>query len=183
MAYFANQKILPAAKNIKQFEIMLRSHYEYIVLLDTHIGQLGSLIALANSHKKKVLLHADLIQGLRSDEYAAQFLCQTIKPAGLISTRTSVVKEAKKKSLIAIQRLFLLDSHALETSYRLLETFHPDFIEVLPGIMPHVIKEVAEKTNIPLLAGGLIRTREDVQMALDAGAIAVTTSDKQIWDR
>jgi glycerol uptake operon antiterminator len=182
MTYFADQKILPAAKNIKQFEKMLRSDYEYVVLLDTHIGQLGSLVSLAKSHKKKVILHADLVQGLRSDEYAAQFLCQTIKPAGLISTRTSVVKEAKKKSLIAIQRLFLLDSHALETSYRLLESFHPDFIEVLPGIMPHVIKEVAEKTKIPLLAGGLIRNKAEVQMALNAGAIAVTTSDNRIWD-
>ncbi len=182
MSHFANQKILPAAKNVKQLEKMLLSNYEYVVLLDTHIGQLQSLVSLATKHKKKVLLHADMIQGLRSDEHAAQFLCQTIKPAGLISTRTPVVKEAKKKSLIAIQRLFLLDSHALETSYRLLDTFKPDYIEVLPGIMPHVIHEVAIKTNIPLLAGGLIRTREEVKLALDAGAIAVTTSDPDIWD-
>ncbi|MCH5583808.1 glycerol-3-phosphate responsive antiterminator [Shimazuella sp. AN120528] len=182
MTHFANQKILPAAKSIKQFEKMLRSHYKYIVLLDTHIGQLESLISLANRHQKKVLLHADLIQGLRSDEYAAQFLCQTIKPAGLISTRTPVVKEAKKKSLIAIQRLFLLDSHALETSYRLLDSFQPDYIEVLPGIMPHVIQEVASRTKIPLLAGGLIRTHQEVQLALNSGAVAVTSSDREIWD-
>lgn len=183
MNHFAKQKILPAAKNIKQFEKMLRSNYEYVVLLDTHIGQLESLISLASRHRKKVLLHADLIQGLRSDEHAAQFLCQTIKPAGLISTRTPVVKEAKKKSLIAIQRLFLLDSHALETSYRLLDNFRPDYIEVLPGIMPHVIQEVASKTKTPLLAGGLIRTDQEVKMALNAGAVAVTTSDQKIWDK
>lgn len=179
--HFQNQKILPAAAKIKDFEKLMISNYEYIILLDSHISQLQSLIQLANRHGKKVLLHVDLIQGLRSDEYAAEFLCQTIKPAGLISTRTSVVAVAKKKSLIAIQRIFLLDQHALNTSYRLLQTFKPDYIEVLPGVIPHIIQEVAEKTQVPVLAGGLIRTKEEVRQALDAGAVAVTTSSEKIW--
>ncbi len=183
MNHFSKQQILPAAKNMKQFEQMLQSKYEYIVLLDTHIAQLESLMKLAKQHNKKVLLHADLVQGLRSDEYAAQFLCQKIRPAGLISTRTPVVKEAKKKSLIAIQRIFLLDSHALETSYRLLSSVQPDYVEVLPGIIPHVIHEVVNQTKVPILAGGLIRTMEDVKSALDAGAIAVTTSKDTIWKK
>jgi glycerol uptake operon antiterminator len=106
MNHFAKQKILPAAKTIKQFEKMLLSDYKYVVLLDTHIGQLESLISLATRYQKKVLLHADLIQGLRSDEYAAQFLCQTIKPAGLISTRTPVVKEAKKNPSLRFNGYF-----------------------------------------------------------------------------
>lgn len=181
MKHFAGQDLLPAAKNIKQFETLLTTPYKYIVLLDSHIGQLQSLIALANKHEKKVLLHADLVHGLKGDEYAAQFLCQTIRPAGLISTRLPVMKEAKKKGLIAIQRLFLLDSQALKTSYRLLDTQRPDYIEVLPGIMPAIIKEIVAKTNIPTLAGGLIRTNQDVRQALAAGAVAVTTSEPKIW--
>jgi glycerol uptake operon antiterminator len=180
MKHFAGQRILPAAKNIKQFESLLSSPYKYIVLLDSHIGQLQSLIALANKQQKKVLLHADLVQGLKGDEYAAQFLCQSIRPAGLISTRLPVIKEAKKKGLIAIQRLFLLDSQALKTSYRLLDTNRPDYIEVLPGIIPTIIKEIVTNTNIPTLAGGLIRTKEDVRQALAAGAVAVTTSEPKI---
>ncbi|MBA4496539.1 glycerol-3-phosphate responsive antiterminator [Paenactinomyces guangxiensis] len=179
--HFNGQKVLPAAKSIKDFEKLMKTRFEYIVLLDSHVAQLKSLINLANRHHKKVLLHVDLIQGLRSDEYAAEFLCQSIKPAGLISTRTPVVSIAKKKSLIAIQRIFLLDTHALSTSYRLLKTFKPDYIEVLPGIMPHIIKEVAENTGIPILAGGLIRTIEEVNESIGAGAVAATTSSERIW--
>jgi glycerol uptake operon antiterminator len=179
--HFNGQKILPAAKSIKDFEKLMKTKFEYIILLDSHVAQLQALMNLANRHRKKVLLHVDLIQGLRSDEYAAEFLCQTVKPAGLISTRTPVVSVAKKKSLIAIQRIFLLDTHALETSYRLLKSFKPDYIEVLPGIIPHIIKEVSENTGVPILAGGLIRSMKEVDEAIDAGAVAATTSSENIW--
>jgi glycerol uptake operon antiterminator len=179
--YFQNQKILPAAKRIKDFETLMDTAYTYIILLNCHVAQLRALIQLANKHSKKVLLHVDLIQGLRNDEHAAEFLCQQIKPAGLISTRAQVVQVAKKRSFIGIQRIFLLDTHALETSYRLLETCRPDFIEVLPGIIPHMIQEVHQHTGIPVLAGGLIRTHEEVENAISAGAVAVTTSNRSLW--
>lgn len=178
---FDGQKILPAVRDLKEIEKVIESDYTYIVLLNSHVGQLKSLVQLAKNHEKKMLLHADLIQGLRNDEYAAQFLCQDIRPAGLISTRKNVVLTAKKYKLISVQRLFLLDSIALESSYKLLETTKPDFIEVLPGVMPHIIKEVYEKTGIPIIAGGLIREKREVEEALEAGATAVTTSRNELW--
>lgn len=178
---FHHQKILPAVRKIKDLEQLLKSSFEYVVLLDSHIGQLKSLVDLAKSHNKKILLHADLIGGLKNDEHAAEFLCQNIKPAGLISTRANVILKAKQNNVLAIQRLFLLDSSALEMSYSLLERTKPDFIEVLPGIMPDMIKEVHEKASIAILAGGLIRSIKDVENALTAGASAVTTSRKELW--
>ncbi len=180
--HFEGQRIFPAARSIKEFEALLKSEFEVIILLNSHIGQLKTLIQLAKKAGKKVFMHADLVQGLKHDEYAAQFLCQDIRPAGIISTRKNVVLTAKKHKIIAIQRLFLLDSIALESSYKLLETTQPDYIEVLPGVMPHIIQEVYEKTGIPIIAGGLIREKEEVKRALEAGAVGVTTSRKDLWD-
>lgn len=178
---FHGQLILPAARRIKDLEKLLNASFEYMVLLDSHVGELKSLVDLANSHGKKLLLHADLIEGLKNDEAAAEFLCQSIKPAGLISTRSSVILKAKQNKMLAIQRLFLLDSNALEKSYTLLERTQPDYIEVLPGIMPEMIKEVHQKAGIPIFAGGLIRSVHDVELALAAGATAVTTSNMELW--
>jgi glycerol uptake operon antiterminator len=177
-----NQKILPAIKHMKEFENLMDSPYEFIVLLDSHIAQLKGIVHFAKQYNKKILIHADLVHGLASDEYGAEFLCQEIKPAGILSTRTGVILTAKKKGLIAIQRLFLLDSHALEKHYSILEKNKPDYIEVLPGVMPHIIKEVYQKTNIPIFAGGFIRTIEDVENAIAAGAKAITTTRKEIWE-
>ncbi len=178
---FNGQVILPAARHMKDFEKILESPYEFGVFLDTHIGQLRSIFDLARRHGKKMLLHADLVQGLKNDEYATEYLCQEIKPFGLISTRSNVILRAKQKGVLAIQRIFLLDTNALEKSYALLAKTQPDFIEVLPGAMPKIISEVFEQTNIPILAGGLIRTVDDVNQALRAGATAITTSNRELW--
>lgn len=89
--------------------------------------------------------------------------------------------QGKTKKVLAIQRIFLLDSHALEKSYQLIEKTEPDCIEVIPGAMPHIIREVKERTGKPIYAGGLIRTVDDVERALEAGAVSVTTSNKDLW--
>ncbi|MBU7595359.1 glycerol-3-phosphate responsive antiterminator [Metabacillus halosaccharovorans] len=176
------QKILPAFSSIKQFERFLVSDYEIGVFLETHISQLANLHKLAEQHHKKIIYHVDLIHGLKSDDFAAEYLCQEYRPYGLISTKSNVILKAKQKGVIAIQRMFLIDSHALERSYRLVEKTKPDYIEVLPGAMPWMIKEVKERTQTKILAGGLIRTIEEVEKALEAGADAITTSKKELWN-
>jgi glycerol uptake operon antiterminator len=74
-----------------------------------------------------------------------------------------------------------LDSTALKKSYELMKKVKPDYIELLPGIVPTLIQEVKAETGIPVLAGGLIRTAEEVHNALEAGASAVTTSNRELW--
>jgi len=179
---FNGQVILPAARDLKDFEKLLESPYEYGVILEMHIAQLKSVYELARKRNKKMFLHVDLVQGMKNDEYATEYLCQEIRPAGLISTRSSVILKAKQKGVIAIQRMFLLDTNALEKSYALLKKTKPDFIEVLPGAMPKMIAEVYGETQIPILAGGLIRSVEDVQRAIAAGATAITTSNRTLWE-
>ncbi|MFC4811360.1 glycerol-3-phosphate responsive antiterminator [Paenibacillus sp. GCM10023250] len=175
-------RVLPAVRKLKEVEALLSAPYPGFVLLGGHVGQMKPIADLARAHGKGVLLHADLIDGLRNDEYAAEFLCQNVRPAGLISTRAGVIQRTKQNGLIAIQRLFLLDSDALERSYALVEKTRPDYVEVLPGIMPEIIAEVKARTGVPVIAGGLIRTEAHVRQALEAGAAAVTTSRRELWE-
>lgn len=176
------QGVIPAARSLKDFEWLMSSDFEYVILLDVHIAQLVYIRRLARDHGKRLVLHADLVQGLRHDEAAAQFLCQVIKPAGVISTHSNVIATAKKHNLISIQRIFLLDSHSLDTSMHIMKSSDPDFIEVLPGMMPQLIREIAEQSRRPILAGGFIRSMEDVDLIRSSGAAAVTTSSRAIWN-
>lgn len=180
--HFANQTILPAVRNMKDFEALMTGDLTYLILLETHLAQLPSLIQLAKKHGKNVILHADLIQGLKHDEAATQFLCQVIRPAGIISTHATVISTAKRNQMLAIQRVFLIDSHSLKTSYRVLSHSKPDYLEVLPGVLPDIISEVRTGTNTPVLAGGFIRTRAEIDSILQAGATAITTSHRDLWD-
>lgn len=173
--------VIPAVRNLKDFEKALQTKCEWIVLLEIRLGQLKSVVDHAKRANKKVLLHIDLVHGLRVDEYGIEFLVNEIKVDGIVSTRSSVMELAKRRGVLVIQRMFLLDSLSLKTEVRFGQRNLPDYIEVLPGKLPDEIKEISEQTNVPIIAGGLINSQEDVDNALAAGAIAVSTSRKELW--
>jgi glycerol uptake operon antiterminator len=180
-AHFSGQRVLPAIRKIRDVDDLVASELHYVVFLDLHLGQVQALAKLMRQRGKKILLHADLIQGLKNDQYAAEFLCQQIRPDGLISTRADVLKTAKQHEVLAIQRLFLLDTIALETSFQLARKVEPDYIEVLPGVIPQYVDIVKQETGIPVIAGGLMKSAADMERALGAGAEAITTSRKELW--
>lgn len=166
---------------MKDFDTLLSSPYEQLILLHTHLAQVKSIVQTAQKRGKKIWIHADMIDGLRNDENGTQFLCQDVKPNGIVSTKRQVIVEAKKKGILSIQRLFLLDAQALEHGLSLVEQTKPDYIELLPGIVPSMIEEISKKTNTPIIASGLVREKEEIETAIRAGAIAVSTSHKKLW--
>jgi glycerol uptake operon antiterminator len=174
--------VLPAVRKMKDFEDALQARQDTIVLLETRISQLHNLVSYAKRAKKKVLLHVDLVQGLKTDEYALEYLAREVKPDGILSTRSKVISHAKKYDLLAIQRIFLLDSIALDHSISLTNKSRPDCVELLPGLIPSMITHVQEKTGLPVIAGGLVKNADDIKMAREAGAVAVSTSDKRLWN-
>ncbi|GIO27942.1 glycerol-3-phosphate responsive antiterminator [Ornithinibacillus bavariensis] len=173
--------VLPAVRSMKEFEKVLKSPHENIIYLETRLSQLKNIANYTRKMGKKIIMHVDLIQGIKVDEYGLEYIINDVKVDGIISTRTNVISIAKKYKITVIQRLFALDSHALEHNLRLINNIQPDYIEVLPGVVPGILKEINDETGIPLIAGGLIRTEEDIQNALNGGAIAVTTSNEKLW--
>ncbi|WP_036065020.1 glycerol-3-phosphate responsive antiterminator [Listeria grandensis] len=173
--------MIPAAHNHRDVEKILKLDAEYMVMLETQVGQLKSLVQLAASGGKKVILHADLIHGLKNDEYAVDFLCQDVRPAGIISTRGNVILKAKQHKVLAIQRLFMLDSSAFTKGTALVQKVQPDYIELLPGILPTMVEKMTELLHIPVIAGGLITTQIQIDEILAANATAITTSQKSLW--
>src|SRR5699024_12745621 len=123
----------------------------------------------------------NVIQVRSTKNQAVKCLCHTVNAYGLIYTRTKTIASAKQAGLLTIQRLFLLDSLALHSVYKLLRSSQPDYIEVLPGGMPQIIPEIKKETGIPVIAGGLVRTEKDMKEALAFGSEAVTTSNKELW--
>ena len=174
--------VIPAIRKARDFDKALETTHDSIVFLETRLSQLKSLVDYTRRANKQVLIHFDLIQGLRADEYGMEFLIREIKPDGILSTRGNIITLAKKHKLLAIQRMFLLDSLAVEQNVKLIERSRPDCIEVLPGILPGMIEKIHKKTSLPIIAGGLITMASEVNDARDAGAVAITTSKKDLWD-
>ncbi|MDC3416642.1 glycerol-3-phosphate responsive antiterminator [Aquibacillus salsiterrae] len=174
--------ILPAIRNMKDFEKAIEGNHNHVIFLETRLSQIGNLVKYSKQKNKIVFVHADLIQGLKADEFGMEYLVNDLKVDGILSTRGSVISSAKKHKVIAIQRLFALDSTAINHNIKLINNLKPDYIEVLPGIVPSIISEIYDKTGLPIIAGGLIRTTQDVRNALAGGAQAITTSRSDLWN-
>lgn len=173
--------VIAAIGSFKELEKALSAPVDKIFILDADLLELKSMLALCRKKKKEAYIHIDLIRGLSDDEAAVHFLAREVKPAGVISTRLSSLKTARKLNLQTIQRFFILDSRSLNKMMDSIEKFQPDYIELLPGLMPQIIEEIVLKTKIPIIAGGLIRNEADMKGCLDAGAAAISTSEERVW--
>ena len=174
--------IIAAVKNMDDVENCWR--IEEIKVVFILFGDICSLEEIINKIKKAgktAVVHVDLINGLSSKEIAVEYIKKNTAADGIISTKISLIKKAKEEGLYTVLRYFLLDSMAVENIRQQQNQVRPDFIEVLPGVMPKVIGKLYSFVKVPIIAGGLIVDKEDVMGALDAGAMAVSTTNHQVW--
>ncbi|UXR77476.1 MULTISPECIES: glycerol-3-phosphate responsive antiterminator [unclassified Staphylococcus] len=173
--------ILPAIRSMKDLEKLVKTDYQTCVLLDTHIGHLQGVMQFMHQHQLQPYIHIDLIKGMSHDEFACEYIIQTYRPKGIVSTKMKVIKKAKALGVVTIFRVFIIDSHALERSIELIQRLEPDYVEVLPGIADKVIQQIQQETGAQVIAGGLINTEDEVMRAVKHGATHVTTRDRNLW--
>ncbi len=183
LKYLANGPVIPAARSMEDFKIALTHTVSpSVVLLFGDINILPTLISQAEEHKKRIILHLDLFDGIGKDKAGIKFLAR-LGIHAIITTKSHLCRFARDEGMIVVQRLFLMDSDSLRTGLNLVRNFKPDAIEILPGSVPaSAIEELIRVTGLPILAGGLIRTKEDVDHAIERGISAVSTSRQNLWD-
>ncbi len=82
---------------------------------------------------------------------------------------------------MTVQRFFIIDSHSTDTTIETAKNTKPDMIEIMPGIATKVISKLKETITVPIIAGGLIETKAEVETAVKCGATAVSTSNVKLW--
>lgn len=173
--------IIAAIKDRRQLERAIESPCEIIFVLKSDIFNIRSIVDQVKAADKGVYLHVDLIDGLSKDSLALKYIHENIKPDGIITTKTNLVKVSKGLDMFVIQRFFILDHLSLDTGIHSIETIKPNAVEILPGVMPKIAKTFVNKTRVPVITGGLIMDKEDVMNSLKAGAQGISTSKEEIW--
>ena len=152
-----------------------------IFILFGDVCNITDIVDLIKENKKIAMIHIDLIGGLSSKDIAVDFIKKNTKTDGIITTKPNLVKRAKELSLYTVLRFFLIDSMALENVFKYQNNVKPDVIEVLPGVMPKIIKKISKQLKCPLIAGGLITDKEDIIEVLSAGAVCVSSTNQNTW--
>ena len=174
--------IIAAVKTDAELIRALESECQVIFLLYGNVVNVDALVQRVREKGKICIVHIDLVDGLSSREIAVDGLVKLCHPDGIISTKPFMIRRARQLGLLTIQRVFLLDSMSLENILSQMDLQNPDFIEVLPGVIPGALREITAAAEIPVIAGGLIRSKPEVIQALQAGAVAVSTSCARVWE-
>ena len=177
-----NQKVIPAISSHKKLKDFLDSDLVYGILLNFQLAQLEDLIKQMKERHKKVLIHSELIKGLASDEFGAIYLIQVLNVDGIISSKPKVIEVCKKRGVIGIYRFFIKDKISLEQSLEIGRRLRPEYVEILPAACYELIDEIKRAVNANVLMGGMIRSKNEILRCFEHGAIAVTTSDSELWE-
>jgi glycerol uptake operon antiterminator len=173
--------IIAAIKDEKDLDEAIASQVSTIFLLHADIFNIKNLVDRVKDAGKSVMIHIDFLEGIGKDNRAVDYICDIIKPHGIISTRNNHIRYSIEKGMFTIQRVFLIDSMSYDNSVKTAQTIKPDMIEVMPGLMPNILKRISGQLPMPIIAGGLIETKEDIIDVLNSGALAASTGKKDLW--
>lgn len=175
--------IIAAVKDAENLDAALESDSKIIFFLSGSIFNLKQIVQKAKNKNKMIFIHVDLLDGFSKDATALKYICEEICPDGIISTKNNILKTAKAMGFLTVQRVFIIDSLSIETAVKSSHMINPDAIEILPGIMPKITKKISETSAVPLIVGGLIRENNEVEEAINSGALGVSTTSQIIWGR
>ncbi|MGN0522519.1 MAG: glycerol-3-phosphate responsive antiterminator [Eubacterium sp.] len=173
--------IVAAIKNDEQLKKCIESDCKIIFVLYGSINTIADIVSRLKEAGKTVFVHIDLLDGLSPREATVEFIAKQVRPCGIISTKLPLIKCARSYGLVTIMRVFIIDSIAMQNIEKTYSEEAIDFIEILPGLMPKIIKKIKSKTKKPVIAGGLISEKSDIVTALGAGAIAISSTNSDVW--
>lgn len=173
--------IIATVHDLDKLDNALDSKCEIIFLLTGNIFNLKEISNRVHLKNKGLYIDVDSIDGFSKDTWGLEYIIKNICPDGILTSKQNLVKLSKDMGVFTIQRLFVSDSYSLNKILNSLKVDRPHAVEVLPGIMPNIMKNIIDSTKISLIASGLIRDKKDIDLSFKAGAIAIATSKEEMW--
>lgn len=173
--------VIASVKDASALDEVLASDRGVVFVLYGSVLDVEDIVARAKDAGKTVLVDVDLLDGFAARDVVVTWIAEHTRADGVLSTKSNLVRAAKHAGLVAVQRFFLVDSFSYHQLPRVVEQAGPDAIEILPGCMPRVITWLRDDTAVPVIAGGLVCDKADVMAALGAGAVAVASSNRDVW--
>jgi len=174
--------VIAAIRNVEDLQMNELNGSAVLFVIGGSIFDLPALVHRAERLRKMVFVDIDLIKGVGKDSQGIRYLAREGRVHGVITTKSNLIRSARKEGLVSVQRIFVLDSDSLSGGLNVIGKSAPDAVEVLPGlILPKIMDRIRVKTTIPVIAGGLITERKEIQEIVSSGAIGVSTSSAHLW--
>ncbi|MCR4778897.1 MAG: glycerol-3-phosphate responsive antiterminator [Lachnospiraceae bacterium] len=174
--------VIMAVKDDAGLKKCLTMEGNVVFILYGDICNISEKVETIKAAGKKAFVHIDLVTGLESNkDVSVDFIKKFTGADGIITTKVPLIKRAKELGMNTVLRFFALDSMANENIRKQTKAAEPDVIEVLPALLPRALHEIVIHSPVPVITGGLVSDKRDIEKLLKAGATCVSTTHSSLW--
>lgn len=174
--------IIPEIKNEEWLRDLTKSDCGIAYIIYGDICSIADIVEQVKAAGKLAIVHIDLIVGFSTREICVDFIKKYTAADGIISMKPAMIRRANDLGLLTIQRFYMIDGFTYANIEKYVKNCNPDIVEFMPAGLAKVMKYLVETIDKPVVATGLTQDSDDVMGALKAGAIAVATSNRDLWD-
>ena len=178
----AKHPIIAAVHSFEDAAVAAESPCAVVFLLGGKLFDVKEMVSRLQQKGKIVFVHLDLAEGIARDANGVQILAEIVRPDGVITTKNNLVRTIREYGMLAALRCFIMDGQSYQKAIQVSGNVSPDFVELMPGILPPgLIESFCRETGAAVVAGGLVRSAVDANQVFSAGARGISTSDRSLW--
>ena len=181
MEILEENPVIPGLIKDEDIQTVLDNDAKIVFVLYGDIVHIGDIVRVLKDGGKIVFVNIDMVDGFAGRTSVVKFIKKNTDADGVISTKASLLRAAKEEGLYTIHRFFILDSIAYHSIGKQLEISRPDIINIVPG-WPMIVEWAVQEHHRPVIAAGLICDKQLVIENLKAGAIAICSTNHEVWN-
>ena len=113
-----DEPVIAAVKTDESLTAALASPCSAVFLLASTLLTVDGLVHRIHDAGKLAVVHIDLVDGLSSREIAVDSLNALCHPDGIISTRPTLIRRARHRGLLTVQRAYISSFHVYVSAVR-----------------------------------------------------------------
>lgn len=181
MELFEDNPVVPGVICDEDVELVLKNEAKIVFTLYGEIADIGNIVKRLKDGGKTVYVNIDMVDGFAGRNSVIKFMKQNTAADGIISSKASMLRYAKEQGFYTVHRFFILDSSSYRSIGKQLEISKADFINVVPG-WTKVVEWAVEEHKKPVISAGLVCDKKIVIDNLNAGAIAICSTNHDVWE-
>ena len=178
---FEDNPVIPGVISDADVELVLKNEAKIVFTLYGDIADIANIIKRLKDGGKTVFVNIDMVDGFSGRNAVLKFMRQNTLADGVISAKASMLRYAKELGFYTVHRFFILDSSAYRSIGKQMEISKADFINVVPG-WTKVVEWTVEEHKKPVISAGLVCDKKIVIDNLNAGAIAICSTNHNVWE-
>ncbi len=176
---FSENVIIPGIIRDEDIPIVISSDLKIVFTLYGDVSNIADIVSRLKAAGKMVFVNIDMVDGFSSKNAVVDYVLK-IEADGIISSKAGILRYAKDKGLATIHRFFVVDSAAYKSIGKQMEISRADFINIVPG-WDKIIGWTVEEYKKPVIAAGNVCDKQAVMESLNAGAVAICSTNHDVW--